>query len=259
MDDTGLRLLFIAATALCGYLLRLLTMSGSLAALTVGILIGLGFGVKGLLLLGFFFASSSFWSKYKRRNKAKIEERHEKGSQRDWIQVAANGGTAAICSLLHLASPNELWLYGFAISIAAANSDTWASEIGSLSKRAPIFIRSFKSVEAGTSGAISVLGTVAALCGSLTISLLGYYLFHISFSRMLVIFLFGFIGNVIDTLFGAFIQVVYQCKKCGAEVEVRSHCGTKTANKRGLLVMNNDAVNFISGFMAALIGLLFLK
>lgn len=259
MNDNVFLLLFIAATAFCGYLLRLLTVSGSLAALAVGIMIGLGFGIKGLLLLGFFFASSSLWSKYKRRNKAKIEARLEKGSRRDWAQVLANGGTAAIYSLLQLIYPHDFWLYAFAISIAAANSDTWASEIGSLSKRAPIFLRSFKRVDAGTSGAVSTLGTVAALCGSLTISILSYYLFHISISVMLIIFLFGFIGNVIDTLFGAFIQVVYQCHTCGAEVEAKSHCNTITAYKRGLIVINNDAVNFISGFLAALLGLLFIK
>lgn len=258
MSDTGLLLLFIGATAFGGYYLRLLTMSGSIAAFVVGMVISKGYGMEGLLLLGFFFASSSLWSKFKRKHKLKIEERHEKGSRRDWVQVLANGGTAALFSLLHIAFPQETWFYGFAISIAAANSDTWASEIGSLSKRSPLFIRSLRRVEAGTSGAISLLGTVSALCGAMAIAVLCHVLFHISFTGIFIIFLFGFIGNLIDTFFGAFIQVVYQCKKCGAEVESHSHCGSRTIRKRGLFVMNNDLVNFSSGFIAAAIGIFFL-
>ncbi|MEH7124528.1 DUF92 domain-containing protein [Bacillus sp. JJ1773] len=258
MNDAGFLFLFIAATAICGYYFRLLTSSGSIAAFIAGLIIGLGFGVKGLLVLGFFFASSSLWSKFKRRNKVKIEQKHEKGSRRDWVQVVANGGTAALFSILYLASPQEIWFYGFAISIAAANSDTWASEIGSTSKQAPIFIRSMRQVDAGTSGAVSVLGTFAALCGSFSVAILCFYLFPISFTGLLIIFVFGFVGNIIDTMFGAFIQVVYQCKICGAEVEASNHCGKRTIYKRGLIMMNNDIVNFSSGFLAALLGLLFL-
>ncbi|WNS74296.1 DUF92 domain-containing protein [Bacillus sp. DTU_2020_1000418_1_SI_GHA_SEK_038] len=258
MNDAGFLFLFIAATAICGYYLRLLTISGSIAAFAAGLIIGLGFGIRGLLVLGFFFASSSLWSKFKRRNKVKIEQKHEKGSRRDWVQVVANGGTAALFSILYLTYPQEIWFYGFAISIAAANSDTWASEIGSLSKRAPVFIRSLRAVEAGTSGAISVLGTIAALFGAFTVAILCYYLFPISIAALFIIFLFGFLGNLIDTMFGAFIQVVFQCKVCGAEVEAMSHCGKGTIYKRGLFMMNNDIVNFSSGFLASLLGVLYL-
>lgn len=248
--------LFIVIIALSGYYFRLLTKSGSLAACLTGFTVALGFGVKGLLLLGFFFASSSFWSKYKRKKKIKIEERHEKGSRRDWQQVAANGGTAAVFSLLYFAFPHQVWMIGFAISIAAANSDTWASEIGSLSKRPPVYIRTFKRVEAGTSGAISFLGTVAAIFGSLTIAILSSFFFHLTFVETVIIFCFGFMGNIIDTLFGAYFQVVYQCKICLTEVESKWHCETMTILKRGTTLINNDFVNFSSGFLAALIGML---
>lgn len=248
--------LFIILIAISGYYLRLLTMSGSIAACLTGFAIGLGFGLKGLLLLGFFFASSSFWSKYKSKNKIKNEERHEKGSRRDWQQVAANGGTAAVFSLFYFAFPHPVWVIGFAISIAAANSDTWASEIGSLSKRPPLYIRTFKRIETGTSGAVSLLGTVAAVCGSLTIAIFSFYFFHLTFMETVIIFCFGFLGNIIDTLFGAFIQVVYQCKICLTEVESKWHCGKKTILIRGTPIFNNDFVNFTSGFLVALMGMI---
>ncbi|KAB2338518.1 DUF92 domain-containing protein [Cytobacillus depressus] len=257
MDDTILLILFIAVTSISGYVLKLLTLSGSLAAFVIGICVSIGFGIEGLLLLGFFFISSSLWSKYKRKFKMNIEQRHEKGSRRDWAQVAANGGAAALFSMLNLVIPDPAWIFGFSISAAAANSDTWASEIGSLSKKPPVFIRTFKRTDAGTSGAISLLGTVAALCGSFTIAALAFFLFHLPLTDFFIIFIFGFAGNIIDTLFGAFGQVVYQCKICGAEIESTIHCRNKTIHKRGLLVMNNDFVNFSSCFLSASLGMLF--
>jgi len=253
--DFVLITIFILLTSICGYLFKLLTKSGSIAAFVIGVAVSLGFGVKGLLLLGFFFASSSFWSKYKRKNKIKMEERLEKGSQRDWQQVAANGGTAALFSVLNFMFPLPIWMIGFAIAIAAANSDTWASEIGSVSKRPPLYIRTFKRIDTGTSGAISLLGTIAAICGSLIIAILSFYFFHVSLSEAIIVFGFGFLGNVIDTLLGAFFQVVYQCKICLKEVEALRHCETRTVLKRGHSVFNNDFVNFISGFLAAILGL----
>lgn len=249
--------LFIAVMAFCGYSFRLLTMSGSIAAFFVGLAVSLGFGINGLIVLGFFFVSSSYWSKYKSRNKADIEKRHEKGSRRDWQQVTANGGTAALFSLLYLIFPSTIWIIGFAISLAAANSDTWASEIGSLSKRRPFFIRTFKPIDAGTSGAVSLLGTFAAISGAFTISLLAFYLFHLSIIEAAVIFAFGFIGNLLDTVLGAFIQAVYKCDVCKREVESLSHCGKKTIFLRGFPFINNDFVNYSSGLLASLLGIVF--
>lgn len=37
----------------------------------------------------------------------------------------------------------------------------------------------------------------------------------------MIVFLFGFIGNVLDTLFGAFYQQLYICVECGITTEKR--------------------------------------
>lgn len=256
MLEYTLIFMFIFFTALAGFYLKLLSMSGSLAAFVIGIAVGWGFGLPGLLVLGFFFVSSSLWSKCKNKRKTRIEDMHEKGSRRDWQQVAANGGLAGLASLLYLAFPSPVWLVGFLISIAAANSDTWASELGSLSKRSPLSVRTLKAAETGTSGAISMLGTFAAIAGAFAIALLSVYLFRATLFELLLIFSLGFAGNVIDTFLGAFFQAVYRCKVCGAEVEKRNHCGNKTALLRGKRFANNDFVNFLSVLAAAALGML---
>lgn len=252
--DNFIYLLIIVITAVLGYSLRFLTISGSIAAALVGILTMVGLHIQGLFLLGVFFVTSSCWSKYKRMQKNKVEERHAKGSQRDWQQVIANGGGAAVVSLLYFFSSEPVWIYLFSIFIASSNSDTWASEIGTLSKKAPISIRTLSIAENGTSGAMSILGTFAGIAGALLIALLAFFLFDFSYDLAILIFIFGFLGNIADTILGAFFQASYKCTQCHAETEKTIHCGQKTKKTRGYSVLNNDLVNFLSSLIAALVG-----
>lgn len=252
--DNYIYLLIIVITVVLGYSFRFLTISGSIAAALVGILTMLGLHIQGLFLLGVFFVTSSCWSKYKRMQKNKVEERHAKGSQRDWQQVIANGGGAAVVSLIYYFSPEPVWIYLFSIFIASSNSDTWASEIGTLSKKAPISIRTLSIAENGTSGAMSMLGTFAGVSGALLIALLAFFLFDLSYDLAILIFIFGFLGNIVDTILGAFFQASYQCTQCHSETEKTIHCGYKTKRTRGFSFLNNDFVNFLSSLIAALVG-----
>ena len=251
--------IFIIFVALAGYRLNSLTLTGAITAILVGAAVYTGFKLEGLALLGAFFASSSLWSKYKSTAKKSLEEKLAKGGTRDWLQVLANGGAASLFSLLYSIQPNQSLLLGFIVSLASANSDTWASEIGSLSKKNPIYIRTFKRVERGTSGAISGLGSTAAIAGSFFISALSYFLFQLNLFFVILIFLFGYIGNVIDTLFGALYQQVYVCGQCGITTEKKSHCQIPTTRIKGYTLVDNDMVNFLSGFIAAVLSIVIIR
>lgn len=253
MMETMFILIIILCISISGYLLKLLTLSGALTAVLVGTAVNAGLGIKGLFLLGVFFATSSMWSKYKSTSKIAMDEKLAKGTTRDWRQVMANGGAAALFSLACLFHPDRLWAIGFVVSLASANSDTWASEIGSLSRKNPIYIRTFKRIERGTSGAVSLLGTMAALAGSLLIAFISVWLFHFSVYISLIIFLLGYFGNVIDTVIGAFYQQSFVCSHCGLETEKRAHCGQPTIRIKGFSFVDNDMVNFLSGLIAAIL------
>jgi len=108
-----------------------------------------------------------------------------------------------------------------------------------------------KRAERGTSGAVSLLGTMAAICGAALISILAVILFELSPAYGIVIFAFGFLGNMLDTIMGAFFQALYRCKACGIETEKALHCGKKTIKIKGAAALDNDMVNFLSGLIAA--------
>jgi uncharacterized protein (TIGR00297 family) len=248
--------LFITVISIVAYFRKSLSVSGAIAAVMVGSMIYLGFGLKGLIMLGIFFSTSSFWSSYKSNQKQQYEEMLEKGSQRDWVQVFANGGIAAICSILYYFTNDFLWGIAFLTSLASATGDTWSSEIGPLSKRPPISVRNFKYVEPGTSGAISILGTFSAIIGVGVITLFGILLFPTSLNIAWIIFCFGIIGNGIDTYLGAYYQRSYRCEKCSFETEKPFHCGEKAKKISGTTLLNNDGVNFLSNLLAPVLAIL---
>jgi uncharacterized protein (TIGR00297 family) len=256
MIQTIIIITIIILGGIAGYLERSLSSNGAIAAVIVGVAVYFGFGIKGILLLGLFFITSSLWSKYKSSAKKDIEEKLAKGATRDWRQVIANGGSAALISIIYYFQQDLIWLIGFIVCLASSNSDTWASEIGTLSKSKPIYIRTFKPIDKGTSGAVSSLGTTAAIFGSMLIAFAASWLFHLQIFHFFVIFLFGFLGNIIDTLFGAYYQQVYICNKCGITTEKKTHCQTAGKRIKGYYLVDNDMVNFLSGFITALLAMI---
>ncbi|NSL50336.1 DUF92 domain-containing protein [Calidifontibacillus erzurumensis] len=250
--------MFVVFAAVSGYRFQSLTISGAWATVVVGTIIIAAFQFQGLFLLGTFFVTSSFWSKYKQQKKKCVEEKIHKSGARDCVQVFANGGMPAILGLFYLLFQEEIFLYMFIVSIATANSDTWASEIGSTSRKPPIHILTWKRVGAGTSGAISFLGTVSAFSGALLIGIISVFLWEeVSLQLGIFMSVLGFIGHFIDTVLGATVQITYVCPKCRIITEKTIHCQLPTQPIKGFRLFNNDTVNFLSILLSALLIFLF--
>ncbi len=240
--------------ACIAYYLKFLSKSGAIAALLVGtIVFGLGGLAHTVVLLTFFF-SSSILSVILKKQKQQVNEKYAKGSRRDAGQVLANGGVAALCVIAGAIFPSQpVFWWMFCAAFAAANADTWATEIGVLSKSPPRLLTGFKQVEAGTSGGITLLGSVSALAGASLIAGIA------AFARMeivgfLLIALTGFFGSVVDSLLGATVQGIYYCGACQKETEKHPQhsCGGQTTILRGWNWLNNDWVNMVCTFSATI-------
>jgi len=112
-----------------------------------------------------------------------------------------------------------------AVSIAAANADTWASEIGKLYRDRNVSIVTFKPIKKGESGGISLLGTLASVLGSalIALSFSVMYGFATDFGMQLVvksllITLCGIIGSIADSYLSILLQGKYLNKESG-EIE----------------------------------------
>lgn len=246
-------ILFIMSCSVAAYLLKSLTIKGAITAFVVGSLIAYGGGSYGLCLLGIFFMSSAYWSSYKEERKYHLYHLHEKGTTRDSIQVLANGLLPALCCLGYAISKQEVFLVAMAVSLASSTADTWASEIGVLSKNPPRSIVTFKVLEKGLSGGITVLGSFAQVAGACFIAIVGaswltfIYKVNASWSFLFIsISLLGILGSIIDSYLGIFLQVKYECKVCHLITERRFHHGLPTKRVNGCSLITNDVVNLLS-------------
>ena len=172
----GLGLFLATGIALLAYRLHSLSRSGAAAAALLGaVIFGLG-GLPWAALLLTFFGSSSWLSHLFKRQKSGVEEKFSKGHTRDAQQVLANGGIAGAMVILQALFPQSAWPWlAGAAALAAANADTWATELGVLSPVEPRLILSGKKVERGTSGGVSLAGIAAALAGAFSVAVVAAF------------------------------------------------------------------------------------
>lgn len=252
-----------------GYWRQALTVSGVIGAILVGTLIfGLGGWVWGLLLVA-FFVSSSWLSHYRRVDKEVLVDKSAKGSRRDLGQTLANGGLGAALAAVYASTSDPLLFVAFVGVMATVNADTWATELGVLSRVPPKMITTGEEVVPGTSGGVTRLGIWASLSGALLIGAVATALTQIgslssngvwsleAASYPLLAVAGGLTGSLFDSLLGATVQRIYYCDRCGKETESPFHrCGQVARPVRGWGWVNNDIVNLMASALGGLVAVL---
>ncbi len=159
--------------------------------------------------------------------------------------------------------PTRHWAAGFAVSFASSTADTWASELGVLSRFGPVSLLTFRPVPRGVSGGVSPLGTLMSVAGALFIALIfaaeNAFLNAVpgGFLRlMVVVAVGGLAGSLLDSLLGATLQAQYAAQPASdgpSEGDTliiterrMSPEGLPNRLVRGLSFVNNDVVNFAS-------------
>ncbi|UCD23697.1 MAG: DUF92 domain-containing protein [Gemmatimonadota bacterium] len=228
--------------AVLGRWLGWLDTPGAVAAAAVGTAVFAGGGTAGAALLAIFFVSGSLLTRHTSRSHSNRLDAQTSG--RNARQVVANGGCAAAGALLALG-----WEGGWAVllgALAAAQADTWATEIGAWSGRPPRLITTGAAVPPGTSGGVTLLGSTGGLIGSAIMAAAALAL-GVSSTVAIAGLLAGFAAMMWDSVLGASVQGSYHCATCDATSEQRLHtCGSKTRLVRGWSWLDNDAVNLIA-------------
>ena len=247
-------------------------------AAVLGLASSLAFGNRGFLLLIIYFTLSLITDKIKkthkksRQNKSVMECKLQKNEVSEPVgepgkekklphrkahQVIANGLAAFISAALFLVVKKEIFAIAFVISLGESLSDTAASGIGALSKSTYDPFR-FKPAVSGESGAVSAIGTAAALIAAAAFASIAYALGLISLLGAVFAASAAFIGNVIDSLIGSLFQAKYLCSLCGRRVEAHIHCAHPTRKISGFRFINNSTTNLISNLLSATLALLLL-
>jgi len=253
---------------------KIVSYSGLIAGFIVGIIVWIFGGWTWFILILIFHLSAAIFTKLKYERKTRQGLAQEKGGAREWPNVMANGGFPTICAaiegILVLLSIGrfDIFLFGFIGGIATMCADTISTEVGLLSKVEPRLITHLgRKVPAGTSGGVTILGELGALTGAIIIggpawllAGLGLMLSNFTYQLLIVAIVAGMFGSLVDSLFGATIQGIFQCKVCGKITEKAKHCGEKSIYQKGAAFFENNMVNFTAAVAGGLfaMGLYFL-
>ena len=199
---------------------------GSAVMIIMGIVIIFSAGTNWLLLIILFLIMSLLATKFSKKYKMSLGEFEGRRTSKN---VISNGVVA--CFMAAFGGYYLPFVGGFIGAIATATADTLASEIGVLDAH-PRLITTFQSVDPGTNGAVSVLGTVVGMVGAAIIGIAAYLLGIVPspVSAIVVSIISGTVGCFMDSVLGAVFE------------------------NHGF--MTNEHVNLIATIVGAIVGIL---
>lgn len=248
-----------------GHRLGTHALSGALAMIACYLITSLGGGwVWGALVL-LFFSCTIGWSHFGRNRKGILLDRLLGLAQIGWQQVTAQLGWGCVLALLPLLGGHSIGFTGaFVGVIAAANADTWATEIGVSSRTKPRLVNSGRLVPAGTPGAVSLLGFVSAGGAAWLVGFtaLAFYFIIAVFDETtwegtflwlpICALLGGLVSSVVDSLLGAVAQGMYYCEHCQCVSEdAVHHCGLPARQTRGWSWLSSRGVDLVGSLVGA--------
>jgi uncharacterized protein (TIGR00297 family) len=214
------------AVALAGYCARTLTMPGAICGALLGTIVFVTCGWGGWILLFATFGMAVVTSRIGLEKKTQLGIAEDRSGRRGAGNALANTGVAAAAAILSAVSyAARPALIGFVAALAAAGSDTMASEVGKAWGRRAFLFPTLRLVPAGTSGAVSLVGTAAGLAGAVILSVVGVAGGLITWESVLPV--------TAGATLGAFAE-----SAMGARLERPGY-------------VNNDVLNFLNSAIAA--------
>jgi len=248
-----------------------LNRDGAIAAFAVAALAFSCSFWSGITLLC-FYKTSSMLTKYGASIKQKLEDDYAAEGQRGAGQVLACSAIAVASAIMRrvlvgtdgplLLRPDELACLGnrftlaFVAFFACCAGDTYASELGILSKLPPRMVtKPWKVAQPGTNGGVSVLGTFVSAAGGVLMGLCHTaFLLPPSLREVVALMYVGIVagvgGSLLDSLLGATVQASYYDEE--RKRVVRRPTATTTTHVSGLPILSNEIVNFVSTALVAI-------
>ena len=185
-----------------------LSKDGAIASFFVGILLAFFGSVNAFFIMTLFVIISFFATMRDIDKKIAMGLQEGQFGERRWRNVSAVAFPPVLITIINFFYPMDETLYVimFLSAVAVAGADTIASEIG-VKDPNPVMITTLKRCEPGTNGGISKLGTIASIFASLVIAIIGWLSMTESLDILLLIpFIFGIFGNILDSFFGAWFE-----------------------------------------------------
>ena len=207
VPNLPLALLVNALVAAAGCRAGTVTRGGAVTGALIGSLIAVCAGWNGWTLLLATFACAVASSRLGLRRKVALGIAEERGGRRGPGNAIANTGVATIAAVfIVLGYSSETALLAFVAALAAGGSDTVASEIGKAWGRRTYLVTSARAVPPGTSGAMSLEGTLAGLAGAALLCGLGVALQLVEVETMAPVVVGATAGALAESAMGATLE-----------------------------------------------------
>lgn len=232
-----LLLFLFASVAFIAVQKKWLTISGAAAAVWMALLLFATGTFKAFIAPGIFLICGSLLSKLNRHQNEK--------TGRNARQVFANGITGIACMVVYKLTMQEVYLLAAVVSFCISMADTTSSELGIFYRGKTFDICTFKKMQPGLSGGISLQGTLAGLAGAVLLAAAAGYFYNFSFTTQLWTAAAGFTGMLADSLLGSLLQVKYKDEN-GTIIENKAN---GAASYSGYAWCTNDTVNLLSNLL----------
>jgi uncharacterized protein (TIGR00297 family) len=220
--------IFALALGISAYWAKAADSDAVLSETIVCLLVILFAGLSWFILLLAFYLLGGAFTRYGYAHKHKLGIAQSHGGVRGYKNVYSNSLAPLALAICYGVYGSDVFIYAFIASVATANGDTLASEIGETSRSKPIMITTFRQTEPGVDGGVTPLGEAASLAGAIIIGLLATGMGMAGAFGIVVAAIGGFLGTNFDSLLGATLQ------------------------SRGLL--SNNGVNLAATAFGALVG-----
>ena len=163
-------------------------------------------GINWFLLLLVFYLMGGGFTRYGYAKKEKLGIAQSHGGARGYKNVFSNSLVPLVMAVCYGVYGNDIFVYAFVGSVATANGDTLASEIGETSSSRPRMITTLKETEPGVDGGVTLLGEGASLIGALIIGILAAITGMTGSIGIAIGAAAGFLGTNFDSFLGATLQ-----------------------------------------------------
>lgn len=209
--NTILVILLPLVLALFAYKKNLMTVWATVTSFVQAEIIGFCTNIWWVLAFFMFPVMAFIATKWKLKEKMELGLQEGKKGERSVLNLLGVGTIPVVIAMVFFLRPSDLLTVAFLSSIAVSTSDTIASETGIWAKKT-YMITTFKQVEPGPNGAVSLYGFGTAFIGTLAFALLGwFFIFNtepisVPDIRFLIVVAAGMFGNVMDSVLGATLE-----------------------------------------------------
>lgn len=231
MSSYVILLVILSCSMVLSVITGKLTIAAAITGGMLGLLIFQGAGFTGIAMVATFFILGTAATSWKNESKVMAGLAEEDKGKRKAGQVLANAGMAGTLGLLAWLFPSKTVMFRLMIaaSLSSALSDTLSSELGNVYGKRFYNMLTFKKDSRGLNGVVSIEGSLFGILGSVIIAIVYALGFGLGIDVFAIV-LGGIVGNISDSILGA------------------------TLERRG--VLNNNQVNFLNTFIAAVASLI---